>query len=172
MGAGPRGERLYLQHPQTIAWAQMKEVLVLIPARGGSKGIPRKNIRAFAGHPLIAYSIAAGLQSQAGRVLVSTDDEEIAAVADLWCGALCDPRASDTSIFLLLNTRSPGCEQTRAMSQTSSSSFALLRPYVRRAWWIVPCRSCWIMRMRKACAESCRRDRIHTRCGGSLVKTA
>jgi YrbI family 3-deoxy-D-manno-octulosonate 8-phosphate phosphatase len=60
----------------------MKEVLVLIPARGGSKGIPRKNIRVFAGHPLVAYSIAAGLQSaSAGRVVVSTDDEEIAAVA-------------------------------------------------------------------------------------------
>jgi CMP-N-acetylneuraminic acid synthetase len=48
----------------------------------GSKGIPRKNIRAFAGHPLIAYSIAAGLQSQmVTRTIVSTDDDEIAAVA-------------------------------------------------------------------------------------------
>lgn len=59
----------------------MTEVLALIPARGGSKGIPRKNIRPFAGHPLIAYSIAAGLQAErVGRVVVSTDDEEIAAV--------------------------------------------------------------------------------------------
>jgi YrbI family 3-deoxy-D-manno-octulosonate 8-phosphate phosphatase len=58
------------------------EVLALIPARGGSKGIPRKNIRSFAGYPLIAYSIAAGLQAQSvTRVLVSTDDEEIAEVA-------------------------------------------------------------------------------------------
>ena len=58
------------------------DILALIPARGGSKSIPRKNIRPFAGHPLIAYSIAAGLQSQAvTRVIVSTDDEEIAAVA-------------------------------------------------------------------------------------------
>ena len=58
------------------------EVLALIPARGGSKGIPRKNIRMFAGHPLIAYSIAAGLQAETvTRVVVSTDDEEIAAVA-------------------------------------------------------------------------------------------
>jgi N-acylneuraminate cytidylyltransferase len=57
-------------------------VLALIPARGGSKSIPRKNFRPFAGHPLIAYSIAAGLQSDlVGRVIVSTDDEEIAAVA-------------------------------------------------------------------------------------------
>jgi CMP-N-acetylneuraminic acid synthetase len=58
------------------------EILALIPARGGSKSIPRKNIRLFAGHPLIAYSIAAGLQAQTvTRVIVSTDDEEIAAVA-------------------------------------------------------------------------------------------
>jgi YrbI family 3-deoxy-D-manno-octulosonate 8-phosphate phosphatase len=58
------------------------EVLAIIPARGGSKGIPRKNIRDFAGYPLIAYSIAAALQSQlVTRTIVSTDDEEIAAVA-------------------------------------------------------------------------------------------
>ncbi len=58
------------------------EVLALIPARGGSKSIPRKNIRPFAGHPLIAYSIAAGLQAErVTRLIVSTDDEEIAAIA-------------------------------------------------------------------------------------------
>jgi N-acylneuraminate cytidylyltransferase len=60
----------------------MTEVLALIPARGGSKGIPRKNIRSFAGYPLLAYSIAAGLQAKSvGRVLVSTDDDQIASVA-------------------------------------------------------------------------------------------
>jgi len=60
----------------------MTEVLALIPARGGSKSIPRKNIRSFAGHPLIAYSIAAGLAAESvTRLLVSTDDEEIAAIA-------------------------------------------------------------------------------------------
>jgi N-acylneuraminate cytidylyltransferase len=57
-------------------------VLALIPARGGSKSIPRKNIRNFAGHPLIAYSIAAGLAAETvTRVVVSTDDEEIAAIS-------------------------------------------------------------------------------------------
>jgi N-acylneuraminate cytidylyltransferase len=60
----------------------MTETLALIPARGGSKSIPRKNIRPFAGHPLIAYSIAAGLAAETiSRVVVSTDDEEIAAIA-------------------------------------------------------------------------------------------
>ena len=61
------------------------EVLALIPARGGSKGIPRKNIKLFAGFPLISYSIAAGRQAQSvTRVIVSTDDEEIAAEARRW----------------------------------------------------------------------------------------
>ncbi len=60
----------------------MSETLAIIPARGGSKGILRKNIRDFAGYPLIAYSIAAGLQADTvTRVIVSTDDEEIADVA-------------------------------------------------------------------------------------------
>lgn len=58
------------------------ETLALIPARGGSKSIPRKNILEFAGHPLIAYSIAAGLASEKiNRIIVSTDDEQIAAIA-------------------------------------------------------------------------------------------
>lgn len=56
--------------------------LAVIPARGGSRRIPRKNIRIFAGRPIIAYSIAAALQSgMFDRVVVSTDDEEIAKVA-------------------------------------------------------------------------------------------
>jgi N-acylneuraminate cytidylyltransferase len=58
------------------------EILAIIPARGGSKTVPRKNIQPLAGHPLIAYSIAAGLQAQqVGRVIVSTDDEEIAEIS-------------------------------------------------------------------------------------------
>ena len=57
----------------------MVEVLAIIPARGGSKGIPLKNIKSLGGHPLIAYSIAAGLRAeQVNRVIVSTDDNEIA----------------------------------------------------------------------------------------------
>ncbi len=61
------------------------EVLAIVPARGGSKSLPRKNIRHLAGHPLVAYSIAAGLQSGVvSRLIVSTDDEEIAEVARLY----------------------------------------------------------------------------------------
>ena len=56
--------------------------VAIIPARGGSKRIPRKNIKEFCGKPMIAYSIEAALQSKLfDRVIVSTDDEEIAAVA-------------------------------------------------------------------------------------------
>lgn len=58
-----------------------KEVLAIIPARGGSKGIPRKNIRCFGSHPLVAWSIAAARQSNlVTRVIISTDDAEIAEV--------------------------------------------------------------------------------------------
>jgi pseudaminic acid cytidylyltransferase len=56
--------------------------VAIIPARGGSKRIPRKNIRNFLGKPIIAYSIEAALASGLfEEVMVSTDDEEIAAVA-------------------------------------------------------------------------------------------
>ena len=56
--------------------------LAIIPARGGSKRIPRKNIKDFLGKPIIAYSIQAALKSELfDEVMVSTDDEEIAEIA-------------------------------------------------------------------------------------------
>lgn len=59
--------------------------LAVIPARGGSKRIPHKNIRDFCGKPIIAYSIEAALESGCfDRIVVSTDDEEIALVAREW----------------------------------------------------------------------------------------
>jgi pseudaminic acid cytidylyltransferase len=61
--------------------------IAVIPARGGSKRIPRKNIKPFAGRPMISYSIAAAVQSGLfDRIIVSTDDGEIASVART-CGA-------------------------------------------------------------------------------------
>ncbi len=64
-----------------------QRILALIPARGGSKGVPRKNIIPVAGKPLIAYSILHALESRfINRVIVSTDDAEIAAVAREWGG--------------------------------------------------------------------------------------
>ena len=56
--------------------------IAIITARGGSKRIPRKNIRPFLGKPIMAYSIEAALQSNIfDEVMVSTEDEEIAALA-------------------------------------------------------------------------------------------
>lgn len=60
-------------------------LLALIPARGGSKGIPQKNIRLLAGKPLIAHTISAARQvSGIDRVVVSTDDPTIAEIAKKW----------------------------------------------------------------------------------------
>jgi pseudaminic acid cytidylyltransferase len=59
-----------------------KNVIAIITARGGSKRIPRKNIKDFCGKPIIQYSIQAAIQSGCfNEVMVSTDDKEIAAIA-------------------------------------------------------------------------------------------
>ncbi|WP_136661381.1 pseudaminic acid cytidylyltransferase [Nitratireductor sp. XY-223] len=77
----------------------MATSVAIIPARGGSKRIPRKNIRKFRGRPIIAWSVEAALESGAfDEVMVSTDDEEIASVARS-CGAnvpfMRSPRTAD-----------------------------------------------------------------------------
>jgi N-acylneuraminate cytidylyltransferase len=60
----------------------MSKAVAIITARGGSKRIPRKNIKPFLGKPIIAYSITAALESGCfDEVMVSTDDDEIAAIA-------------------------------------------------------------------------------------------
>lgn len=62
-------------------------VLALIPARGGSKGLPGKNLRLLAGKPLLAWSVEQGLAApEVARVVVSTDDPAVAAIARA-CGA-------------------------------------------------------------------------------------
>ena len=60
----------------------MAKILALIPARAGSKGVPNKNLRPLGGHPLVAWTVAACLKSPIiGRVIVSTDSPEYAALA-------------------------------------------------------------------------------------------
>ena len=60
-------------------------ILGIVPARGGSKGVPRKNIRMLSGKPLLAHSIQHGKESKyISRVVCSTEDEEIAEVAMKW----------------------------------------------------------------------------------------
>ncbi|WP_045213731.1 cytidylyltransferase domain-containing protein [Desulfonatronovibrio magnus] len=66
----------------------MKNV-AFIPARGGSKRIPRKNIKNFCGQPIIAYSIQAAQRSGLfDRIIVSTDDESVGASAYFEAGTI------------------------------------------------------------------------------------
>jgi len=72
--------------------------VAVIPARGGSKRIPRKNIKLFHGKPMIAWSIEAALKSGCfDRILVSTDDPEIAGIAKKWGAEAPFIRPSDLS---------------------------------------------------------------------------
>ena len=60
----------------------MNKITAFIPARGGSRGMPRKNIKEFAGKPLVVHSIEYALNcSQIDEVVVSTDDDKIAKIA-------------------------------------------------------------------------------------------
>lgn len=70
-------------NPETVNRDAGLGVLAIIPARGGSKGVPRKNIRPLAGIPLIAHTIMQARQAQTvQRVIVSTDDAEIGTTAE------------------------------------------------------------------------------------------
>ncbi len=72
--------------------------LAVIPARGGSKRIPRKNIKAFHGKPIMAYSIEAARNSGLfDEVMVSTDDEEIALIAERYGASVPFFRSAETS---------------------------------------------------------------------------
>lgn len=74
------------------------KAICIIPARGGSKRIPRKNIKDFLGKPIIAYSIEAALESGVfDEVMVSTDDEEIAEVARRYGAAVPFMRSAHTA---------------------------------------------------------------------------
>ena len=72
--------------------------ICIIPARGGSKRIPRKNVRDFLGKPIIAYSIEAALKSGLfEEVMVSTEDAEIAAIAKQYGASVPFMRSADTA---------------------------------------------------------------------------
>jgi N-acylneuraminate cytidylyltransferase len=72
--------------------------IAIIPARGGSKRIPRKNIKDFCGKPMIAWSIeAAKLSGLFEHIIVSTDDEDIAAVSKQWGAEVPFLRPADLS---------------------------------------------------------------------------
>jgi CMP-N,N'-diacetyllegionaminic acid synthase len=113
--------------------------VALIPARAGSVRVPGKNIAPLAGHPLIAYSIAAARESGLfGAVVVSTDSEEIAAVARRYGADV--PRLRPAA---MAGSTSPDIEWVRhALDGTDWELFSILRPTspfrtgatIRRAW--------------------------------------
>jgi N-acylneuraminate cytidylyltransferase len=74
------------------------KTIAIIPARGGSKRIPRKNIKPFLGKPIMTYSISAALKTELfDEVMVSTDDEEIAEVARQYGASVPFMRSRDTA---------------------------------------------------------------------------
>ena len=89
---------------RSVVRMQGKSVLAIIPARGGSKGIPGKNIKLFAGKPLIAHSIEIALNcALINRTVVSTDDAQIAEVARAWGAEIINrpaELASDTALVI------------------------------------------------------------------------
>lgn len=75
-----------------------RSMLAIIPARGGSKRIPRKNIKMFCGRPILAYSIEAAKQSQLfDEIMVSTDDTEIASIAKQYGASVPFLRSAEAS---------------------------------------------------------------------------
>lgn len=76
----------------------MSKAVAIITARGGSKRIPRKNIKEFCGKPILAYSIEAAMKSGVfNEVMVSTDDEEIAEIAKQYGAKIPFMRSTETA---------------------------------------------------------------------------
>ncbi len=97
----------------------------IIPARGGSQSVPRKNIVTVGGHPLIAYTIAAcKLAKNIDRVVVSTEDEEIASVAKKYGGEVPFMRPSEFS----QNSSSDLGFLTHFFENINVEEVALMRP--------------------------------------------
>lgn len=100
-------------------------VLAVIPARGGSKGLPGKNIRMIAGKPLLAWSIEAAQRAKSlDRVVVSTDDARIAAVAREWkCEVMDRPQALATDEATTIAVLTDIARKT-----PEASTFVVLQP--------------------------------------------
>lgn len=98
--------------------------LGLIPARGGSKGVPRKNVKMMCGHPLIAWSIRAALDSRLlDKVVVSTEDEEIAEVSRRY-GAEVLPRPAELAGDAVISRD----VIAHALRETGAAHSVLLQP--------------------------------------------
>jgi N-acylneuraminate cytidylyltransferase len=116
----------------------MPSAVALVPARAGSVRVPGKNVAPLAGHPLMAYSIAAARESGLFEaILVSTDSEEIGAIALRYGAGVVERPAA------MAGPTSPDIEWVRhALDGTSFELFSILRPTspfrrgatIRRAW--------------------------------------
>jgi CMP-N,N'-diacetyllegionaminic acid synthase len=113
--------------------------VALVPARAGSQRVPGKNVRELAGHPLLAYTVAAARESGVfTEVVVSTDSEEIAEVARAYGAAVPGLRPAEMS-----TATSPDVDWVvHVMRDRDEGAFAILRPTspfrtaatIRRAW--------------------------------------
>ena len=103
----------------------MPTAVALVPARAGSERVPGKNVRELAGHPLLAYTIAAARESGVfGAILVSTDSEEIAEVARRYGAEVPGLRPTE-----LATSTSPDVEWvTHVMAGRDEEIFGILRP--------------------------------------------
>jgi CMP-N,N'-diacetyllegionaminic acid synthase len=106
----------------------MSDVLAVITARGGSKGVPRKNVRPLGGQPLIAWTVRAALEARCvARVIVSTDDAEIveaardagAEVPFLRPAALASDTATSVDVMLHALDAVPGFDRAVLLQPTS-----------------------------------------------------
>lgn len=111
-----------------VARLDRKKILALITARGGSKGLPRKNLLPAGGCPLIAWTIAAAAGAELiGRVVVSTEDDEIMDVARAWGAdvpfrrphALATDTASSIDVVLHALDQLPGYDYVVLLQPTS-----------------------------------------------------
>lgn len=106
-------------------------MLVIIPARGGSKGVPRKNVKALAGRPLIAYAIGAALAARrVDRVIVSTEDAEIAQVARDHGAEVPFMRPAELATDTAPNGAAclDAIDRLAALEGTARDAFALVQP--------------------------------------------
>ncbi|MCB0704437.1 MAG: acylneuraminate cytidylyltransferase family protein [Saprospiraceae bacterium] len=107
------------------------KILAVIPARGGSKGVPQKNIKSLAGKPLIAYTIEAAKGSEElSRWIVSTDDEAIAQVSKEWGAAVpfMRPEALATDSAKAIPVIQHALEEMEKMDGTQYDAVLMLQP--------------------------------------------
>lgn len=118
------------------------KVVAVIPARGGSKRVPRKNLREVGMKPLIAWSILAAKAAHlVDRVIVSTDDAEIATVADLWGAEVHTRLKCDADDFSPIEAALKGVDSLCAGEGWEYDWMVTLQPTVpfRRAGLIDDC---------------------------------